>query len=265
VVLSVKSEPILETKAEVLQPQSVLWNDVRFEPVLPVRRTAHIVRTKPVSPHLKREYARNGWPKDLVLLREFKLKLVDLEITLAIITNASEAECELPDHVRTPIRDTGTFQNSTLIWHGREDKAFVSARVTTDRDRDAIRDFSAAKTAPAPVVSPEDMAMAQRTLQSGLVVANAPLPDKMTPEDRELANYLLAYKNPAKRIVHSLNEIGRHFHCSDETIRRRMHSLYARYPEIQAVINAVRSRNRKGMHPSMISKTIRPAPDDESN
>ena len=70
-----KSEPILETKAEVLQPQSVLWNDVRFEPVLPVRRTAHIVRTKPVSPHLKREYARNGWPKDLVLLREFKLEL----------------------------------------------------------------------------------------------------------------------------------------------------------------------------------------------
>ena len=262
--LSVKSEPVREIQAEVLRPQSVLWNAVPFEPILPVRRTSHIVRTKRVSAHLKLEYARNGWPKELVLLSEHKLKLVAQDITLAIITNAAEAECELPDEVRTPVRDTGTFRDSMLIWQGREDKAFVSARVTADRDRETIRALSTVKTSPAPTTSPEDMAMAQRTLQSGLVVARAPLPEKMTPEDRELANYLLAYKDPAKGIVHSLNEIGRHFHCSDETIRRRMHGLFGRYPEIESVINAVRSRNRKGVHPSLIHKTIRPAPDDDT-
>ncbi|MBN2562784.1 MAG: hypothetical protein JXQ75_17815 [Phycisphaerae bacterium] len=257
-----KSEPVRETKAEVLQPQLVLWNAVPFEPILPVRRTSHIVRTRRVAAHLKLEYARNGWPKELVLLCEHKLKLVAEDITLAIITNAAEAECELPDEVRTPVRDTGTFRDSTLIWQGREDKAFVSARVTADRDREAIRALSTVKTSPAPAIAPEDMAMAQRTLQSGLVVASAPLPEKMTPEDRELANYLLAYKDPVRRIVHSLVEIGRHFHCSDETIRRRMHGLFRKYPEIESAIHAVRSRNRKGMHPSMIQRTIRPAPDD---
>ena len=264
-VFSVKSEPVLETKLEVIQPQSVLWNAARFEPILPVRRTSHIVRTRRVAPHLRREYARNGWPKDMVLLREFKLKLVDMEITLAIITNASEAECELPDEVRTPVRDTGTFRDSTLIWQGREDKAFVSARVTADRDRESIQALSAAKTTMGATVTPEDMAMAQRTLQSGLVVAKAPLPEKMTPEDRELANYLLAYKDPAKGIVHSLVEIGRHFRCSDETIRRRMQAMFRRYPELESAVHSVRSRNHKGLHPSVIGKSLRPAPDDDSN
>ena len=252
------SEPLMKLSDDSTWPRPVLWNDAPFESVLPIRRSTHIVRTKAVAPHMRRKYAREGWPRDLVLLREFKLKLIGEEVTLAIVTNAPEAECEVPDKIVTAARNTGTFHGATLFWQGRKEEAFVSARVTAERDQKAIaalepiEQVTEVKSAANEQMA--SLAMAQRTLQSGLLIpATASLPAQMTPEERELANLLLTYKEPDKRRVYSLAEIGKRFRCSDEAIRRRMAKLFASYPTLKAPVASIRACNCKGIHPAAIA------------
>ncbi len=235
-------------------PRDVLWNKAPFNPVLPVHRSFHIVRTRPVTMTLQRQYAREGWPPELILLREFSVKLVGDEITLTIVTNAPEAECELPSEITTPARTTGTFRNSVLVWQGREDEAFVSVHLNSEQDRKAIEQMSdSAAVFQIPPEQLASMAMAQRTLQSGLLIpATAALPSQMEEEERELANLLLAYKDPDQRRVFSLAEIGKRYNCSDETIRRRMKTLLEKHPTLKGSVAAIRTRNNKGIHPSAI-------------
>jgi hypothetical protein len=105
-----------------------------------------------------------------------------------------------------------------------------------------------APAAPTPAPTHSEIAAA-RMLQSGLIVSAGPLPEQMTPEERELANYLLAYKNPSKKIPLSYADIAHILHCSYETIRRRHHALERKYPILKRLFAATRTHNGKG-HPS---------------
>ncbi|MFH0880320.1 MAG: hypothetical protein V2A34_11455 [Lentisphaerota bacterium] len=134
-----KQEVLADDVDAEIQPCSILWNHSPFDVLLPVRRSCHIVKTKRVSPASHRHFDLNGWPSEMVLLREFKIKLIGESITLAAITNAPEAECELPDHIHTSHREIGTFHQALLEWKGREDRSFVSARITTTIDRQRIQ------------------------------------------------------------------------------------------------------------------------------
>jgi hypothetical protein len=67
----------------------------------------------------------------------------------------------------------------------------------------------------------------------------------MTPPERELVNYLLAYKDPAQEIPLSHADIARILRCSHETIRRRHRDLEKRHPELKRLFAAVRHRGAK--------------------
>ena len=136
--------------------------------------------------------------------------------------------------------------------------------VVSKAAQDEVTDFRRRHTPPE--ATPEqlgNLAMAQRTLQSGLLVPAAALPEQMTPEERELANFLFAYKDQSKRKVYSFTEIGRHFQCSDETIRRRMEALLDQYPSLVNPLAAIRSRNRKGIHPDRVPVKLADADEPE--
>ena len=109
-------------------------------------------------------------------------------------------------------------------------------------------------TAPAPatglVAVPAPHIAASRMLQSGLLLSAGPLLDQMKPAERELANYLISYKHPDKRIPLSYAEIGRILNCSDESVRRYQRALEGRHPSLKRIIAAARSRNRKGANPA---------------
>jgi hypothetical protein len=96
------------------------------------------------------------------------------------------------------------------------------------------------------------MAMAQRTISSGLIVSGAGLPDRMSPEDRQLANLLMTRKDPTSGAVHSLREIARTLNCSHETVRRRILGLFSRHPELKRPLLALRSRNGRGVNPAAL-------------
>lgn len=87
---------------------------------------------------------------------------------------------------------------------------------------------------------------AARMLQSGIIVTTGSLSEKMTPAERELTNYLVAYKNPVRKSPFSYLEIGRLLGCSHETIRRRQRALEQKHPGLKRVIAAVRSLNGRG-------------------
>ncbi|MBU4461187.1 MAG: hypothetical protein KJ579_11505 [Verrucomicrobia bacterium] len=103
-----------------------------------------------------------------------------------------------------------------------------------------------APAAPTPAPTAGEIAAA-RMLQSGLLVTAGPLLERMKPNDRELANYLLSYKHPARKIPLSYAEIGRLLGCSDEAVRRRQRSLEKKHPALRGIITATRTRNRKGV------------------
>ena len=102
------------------------------------------------------------------------------------------------------------------------------------------------------------LALASRTLQSGILVAHAPLPDKMLPEEKELANLLTAYKNADRRLPYPLAEIAHALQCSHETIRRRKLDIETKYPELRPVLAAIRARNSKGPSRRRISRAAAP-------
>jgi hypothetical protein len=97
---------------------------------------------------------------------------------------------------------------------------------------------------------PAPHVVAARMLQSGLLLSAGPLLDQMKPAERELANYLMSYKHPDKRIPLSYAEIGRILNCSDESVRRYQRALEGKHPPLKRLIAAARSRNRKGATPA---------------
>ncbi len=109
---------------------AINWNDQPFVPVLPVKRIIHIVRLRDIPPDQRLAYVQRGCPPENILLCEFELELISPDITLAIFTNAPEAECELPDRIYTPTRDMGSHYKSTLFFHGRKERGMVSARLS---------------------------------------------------------------------------------------------------------------------------------------
>ncbi|MCX7010225.1 MAG: hypothetical protein NTY53_23800 [Kiritimatiellaeota bacterium] len=242
-----------------IESGTVLWNCVPFESILPVARSDFIVRTRPVLPHLRRHYTRIGWPRELVLLREFHIKLVSEDLTLFITTTAPEAEYELPDKITTSYRALGTFLDATLHWKGRKEETYVSARVTEASDQlviDALTESTGTLPAsPQATAQLHSMAIADGALQSGLLVpATIALPAQMQPEDRKLANLLMSYKDPVRRLVLSMAEIALVFNCSDETIRRRMSALFTVYPSLKNIVLGFRSRKRKGFPPETLAQ-----------
>jgi hypothetical protein len=218
----------------------VLWNDIPFETILPVRRKSSVVRTRKVTAARRREYARIGWPTEYILRKEHRLKLVGEEMTMVAFSNAPEAEFELPDRIVTPVRDLGSFRDARLTWRGHEELAFVSVRLTSLRQRlKAAEATRSGAAAPAPT-------MAARAAQSGLILSGTGLPDRMKPAELELANYLIARKDTESGEVFSLAEIATAMGVSDETVRRRKLELEDKYPELRRVLAAYRSRNGKG-------------------
>jgi hypothetical protein len=164
-----------------------------LEIALPVHRSSHVLRTKPVTPAQKRSFSRAGWPPEYVLLQEHRLKLVGYETTLAITTHAVEAECELPGLVLTPVRENGIYYDAKLYWHGREERGdgILCGSITrrTWNDRSPCR---RGKHPPAELADTlAGMAMAQaHDLNRPDIVSGAGLPDRMSPENRQLANLL---------------------------------------------------------------------------
>ncbi len=99
---------------------------------------------------------------------------------------------------------------------------------------------------------PAPQIVAARMLQSGLLLSAGSLLDQMKPAERELANYLISYKHPDKRIPLSYAEIGRMLGCSYESVRRRQRALEQKHPPLKRLIAAARSRNNKGASPASI-------------
>ena len=167
-----------------------------------------------------------------------------------LITNAAEAEYDHPERIYTTTRDLGTYRDARLFWRKYEEPAFISVRITHPRYHARAMELRA----PKPPQELERLAVAERTLQSGILVTGGELPPQMAPSERELANLLMSLKDSAKGKVYSLVEIGRQLHCSDETVRRRMHALEVKYPQLQRIFAAILSRHRKGIHPDLIVK-----------
>ena len=222
----------------ISHPDHVIWNDEPFQLVAAPHRTMKIVRTKVVPPQKRREYNAKGWPRHLVIMREHSLKLPGDEVTLKIVTNADEAEDELPENIRTPLRDTGTYRDAIVTWRGRPVPSFVSARLTQ-------LTYSPHHHATPVAHVPQGDALADSVLKSGLVIPPQGLLEAMTPEEREFANLLIT--SPDGGGIHPLSKIATHYKVSDETIRRRKLALEKKYPPLKGVFSSLRSRNAKGV------------------
>lgn len=225
----------------ISRPEHVIWNDEPFQLIAAPHRTAKIVRTKIVTPKMQRQYNATGWPRELVIMREYSVKLPGDGITLKIVTNADEAEDEVPEHVRTPLRDTGTYRDAIVTWRGRPVHSFVSARLTQ------LTYSPHHHTTPVPHVPhpPQGDALADSVLKSGLVIPPQGLLEAMTPEEREFANLLISPQEGGG--IHPLSKIATHYKVSDETIRRRKLALEKKYPLLKGVFSSLRSRNAKGV------------------
>ncbi|HRZ13073.1 MAG TPA: AsnC family protein [Kiritimatiellia bacterium] len=244
------TEQPVQSGLELTAPLSVslTWNDEVFETILPLRRKTRIIRTRCDHPGRRAEYEVKGWPPEQILEREFTIRLIGQDHTLLLITNAPDAAYGHPKRIYTPTRDIGTYRDAWLFWGKYEVPAFVSVRITHPRYHERALDLRK----PKPPQELERLAVAERTLQSGLLVTGGELPPQMNPDEKALANLLMAYKNPDCGKVFSLAEIGRQIHCSDETVRRRMHALEDKYPQLKRVFAAVRTARRKGVHPDVI-------------
>lgn len=227
----------------ISHPDHVIWNDEPFQLVAAPHRTMKIVRTKVVPPQKRREYNAKGWPRHLVIMREHSLKLPGDEVTLKIVTNADEAEDELPESIRTPLRDTGTYRDAIVTWRGRPVPSFVSARLTqlTYSPHHHATPVAHVPHSPHP---PQEDDLSDSVLKSGLVIPPKGLLDAMSPAERELANLLIAHQEGGGS--HSLVKIATHYKVSDETIRRRKLALEKKYPLLKGIFASFRSLHAKG-------------------
>ena len=218
----------------------LIWNGSPLTILSEPARASFIVRTRRLSRAEVVQYRREGFPDSVVLMREHAIEVVTEDVTLAIRTNAPEAAVELPDEVRTSYRDTGTFYDAAVVFRGREDRAFVSVRPTEPRvaaalagvkDGDAVAALSG---------------LARQAFRSGLVVGGGELVKGWRPEDVELANLLLMYRDASRQVVYSYAEIGAVLGVTAETVRARREALEAEHPGVRRIIAAVRARNEKG-------------------
>ena len=225
----------------VSSPERVLWNDEPFQLIAAPHRSAKIVRTKVVSPKLQRQYNETGWPRELVIMWEYSLKLPGDGLTLKLVTNADEAEDEMPDHIQTPLRDSGTYRDALVTWRGRPVKAFVSARLTLG----AVAPHRHATPVAHVPHSPQGDDLPNSVLKAGLVIPPQGLLEAMLPEEREFANLLISPHTDGG--IHPLSKIATHYGVSDETIRRRKLALEKKYPPLKGVFSSFRARNAKGL------------------
>jgi len=209
------------------------------------------------------------------------------ERTLAMIGNSDNLDgracghelhhwiggANMPDEVLVPVLAEQDGDALLMAPDKREAKIFIDSGWPIPEYRVDAGDFDL-KPKPRPVPIPEPAVVpapppaaphiaAARMLQSGLLLSAGPLLDQMKPAERELANYLLSYKHPDKRIPLSYAEIGRMLGCSDESIRRRQRALERRHPPLKRLIAAARSRNRKGASPApgVGREALDPAPE----
>lgn len=244
---ALEAEPSTETASF-----AVNWNGQPFLVKGPVRRSQTIVRTKIVSPELRHKYNRSGWPRHLVLMREYHLNLTGDEMTVRIVTNADEAEDEMPDQIETPHRDIGTFRDATVVWRERPVHSFVSVSLQASicSTLDNVP-FIPSQLDAQPPVSPAHFKILEAALKSGIVLRNNRIADALDDEERLLVNLLIASHGEPPRPL-SLIEIGSLLGVSDETVRRRRNALFSLRPELNRAVAPFRMCNAKGGNPDAI-------------
>lgn len=241
-------------RTEEPPPCAVEWNGAPFLVTRPVIRENRIVRTKLVPPELKRRYNTSGWPRHLVLMREYSVTLPGDDEILKIITNADEAEDELPDRIQTPRRDIGTFRDALVTWRGREVHAFVSARLAVGVcDRLEHTPAVPGPLSAQPAVSAAHMLILQNAMKSGVILRNSRIADALNADERLLVNLLIASRSEDPPRPLSLEDIADLLQVSRETVRRRRDELLARFPHLARAIAPFRTRNLKGVHPDLIT------------
>lgn len=218
----------------------LIWNGSPLTILSEPTRAASIVRTRRLSLPEVLQYRREGFPDSVVLMREHAIEVVTEDVTLTIRTNAPEAAAELPDEVRTSYRDMGTFYDAVVIFRGREDRALVSVCPTEPRVAAALAGVKDGDAVAALC------GLARQAFRSGLVVGGGELVKGWRPEDVELANLLLLYRDAARQVVYSYAEIGAVLGVTAETVRARREALESDHPGVRRIIAAVRARNEKG-------------------
>lgn len=243
------------------QYSPIEWNGVPLLLSGQPHRTSKIVRTKVVTPAQRRQYSRIGWPRDMVIIREHSLKLPSDDMTVKVVTNAEEAADEIPEKIVTPIRDTGTYRDAVVYFRGRPVRSFVSARLAVPADAQApVPEAAAIPT----IWTPEILRTVEDVLKSGILVREAALPSKLSPEDRLFVNLLIAVQPDNDNAPLSLESIGRIIGISRETVRRRREDLLATNPELRGVIAAFRGSNAKGdPNPPPSASAARPETDED--
>lgn len=221
-------------------PHTVTWNGVPFSySAAPIRQT-RVVRLRSRPPVLD---TGSDISNPAPILWEHHIHLVSPDITLHIISNAPEAEDELPSVIMTDYRDLGTFRDAVLYWRGREDHAFVSASQTESRiaithggaqANDAMTRLAAYTSA------------SRTALRSGIIVGGPRFTAGMSPDDIEFTNHLIMFKDEKSRTVYSYDDLGPLYGVNGQTISRRHAALVEKYPHLKPLIDAFRARNAKG-------------------
>lgn len=228
--------------------RSVDWNGAPFRPVVPPIRHARVVRILRVEPNAHiHSSAVSSEPH--VLMREHHIELVSADMTVLIVSNAPEAEFELPDQILTAYRDIGTFRDATIYWRGREDHAFVSVSLTeTHFSVNCPQSTASSDSVPPPQQLAAFLTATRGALRTGLIVTSPGLTKGMSPEEIEFANLLIMYRDHDARVPYTYDELGKSLGTSRETIRRRHEELKAAFPHIGRLIAAFRARNNKGVN-----------------
>lgn len=244
---------------------TVSWNGSPFLVTHPVIRKNRIVRTKIVPPELVRQYNRAGWPRNLVLMREYSIALIGDDIKLKIVTNADEAEDELPELIQTIQRDIGTYRDGTVIWRGRAVRSFISVSLIAP----VCPSLDEAELAPSPLtgqpaLSIQHYRVLESLMKSGIILRNDRITDALTPDERLLVNLLIAQHSDRPPRPLSLAEIGRFLGVSDESVRRRRESLFRTHPHLKRAVAAFRAPNSKAPNPDAIRGTAASADDGET-
>ena len=225
---------------------SVVWNGAPFSLIVPPIRQARIVRILRVAPNSLNPPSTVG-SEPHVLMREHHVELVSADTTILIISNAPEAEFELPDHILTAYRDIGTFRDATIHWRGREDHAFVSVSLTEARfSVNCPPSTASSDTLPAPQQLAALVTAARGALRTGLIVTSPGLIKGLSPDEIEFANLLIMYRDQDGRVPYTYDELGKFLGVSRETVRRRHDEMKAAFPHIGRLIAAFRARNNKG-------------------
>lgn len=238
-VVSGHWHPSADSQAD---PHSITWNGVPFVPSAAPVRQSRVVRLRAQGAQSDPPSHADPTAKTRAILWEHDICLVSPDVTLRIISSAPEAEDELPTIIITDYRDLGTFRNATLYWRGREDHAFVSASQTearlaitqgAARPQDGLTDLVAYTSA------------SRNALRSGIIVGGPRFTAGMSPDDIELANHLIMYRDQDARTVYSYDELGPLYGVNGQTISRRHAALVDKFPHLKTLIDAFRAKNTK--------------------